>query len=184
MAASARHSLSGGHQDQEKARARSIATCNNILWGWFTSHDQVLPTLAKINAFIHLVVLVLVSPNASFWPPDGSSTPGAASNTIAAMSLSHREEPRATGTSSERGLLTLSGVLLLVGFLVNAIQRRLLHPTGAEDDHEAIFTAYAASEAWVATHLAEFVLVLMALAGLLVLCGALRPETPRRAASR
>ena len=31
---------------------------------------------------------------------------------------------------------------------------------------------------WVATHLAEFVLVLVALAGLLLLCGALRRETP------
>jgi Domain of unknown function (DUF4386) len=94
------------------------------------------------------------------------------------MSVGHREEPRASGTLADRGPLTLSAVLLLVGFVLNAIQRSLLHPTGAEDDHEAIFTAYAASEAWVATHLAEFVLVLVAFAGLLVLCGALRPETP------
>jgi hypothetical protein len=61
---------------------------------------------------------------------------------------------------------------------VNAIQRGLLHPTGAEDDHEAIFAEYAASDAWVATHLAEFLLVLVALAGLLVLSRALRPESP------
>lgn len=94
------------------------------------------------------------------------------------MSVSQREEPRASGTSADRGALAISGVLLLVGFVVNAIQRRLFHPTGAEDDHEAIFTEYAASNAWVATHLAEFVLVLVALAGLLVLCRALRPETP------
>ncbi len=93
------------------------------------------------------------------------------------MSFSHREEPRASGTSADRSVLTLSGALLLVGFVVNAIQRMLLHPTGAEDDHEAIFTEYAASDAWVATHLAEFVLVLVALAGLLVLCRALRRET-------
>jgi hypothetical protein len=52
-----------------------------------------------------------------------------------------------------------------------------LHPTGEEDNHEPIFTEYAASE-WVATHFAEFVLVLVALAGLLVLCRALRRETP------
>jgi hypothetical protein len=64
--------------------------------------------------------------------------------------------------------------------VVNAIQRRIWHPTGAEDDHEAIFTEYAASE-WVATHFAEFLLVLVALAGLLVLCRALRPETPNLA---
>jgi hypothetical protein len=94
------------------------------------------------------------------------------------MSGSHREEPRASGTSADCGVLTLSGALLLGGFLVNGIQRMIWHPTGAEHDHEAIFTEYAASDAWVATHLAEFVLVSVAFAGLLVLCYALRPETP------
>jgi hypothetical protein len=74
--------------------------------------------------------------------------------------------------------LTLSGALLLGGFVVNAIQRMLLHPTGAEDDHEAIFTEYAESDVWVFTHFAEFVLLLVAFAGLLVLCRAMRPETP------
>ena len=77
--------------------------------------------------------------------------------------------------------MTLSGALLLGGFVVNAVQRRLLHPSGAEDEHESIFTAYAASDAWVATHFAEFLLVLVTLAGLLVLCRALRPETPNLA---
>jgi Domain of unknown function (DUF4386) len=94
------------------------------------------------------------------------------------MSVGHREQPRASGTSADRRALTLSGALLLVGFVVNGIQRMIWHPTGAEDDHEAIFREYAASDAWEATHLAEFVLVLVALAGLLVLCRALRPETP------
>jgi hypothetical protein len=75
-------------------------------------------------------------------------------------------------------VLTLSGALLLGGFVVNAIQRMIFHPTGEEDNHEAIFTQYATSDAWVATHLAEFLLVLVAIAGLLVLCRALRPETP------
>jgi hypothetical protein len=93
------------------------------------------------------------------------------------MSITHSEEHRAGGISTDRAL-TLSGTLLLGGFLVNAIQRRLLHPTGEEDDHESIFTEYAASDAWVATHVAEFVLVLIALAGLLVLCRAAQPETP------
>ena len=62
----------------------------------------------------------------------------------------------------ERGrrALTLSGALLLSGLVVNGIQRMLLHPSGAEDDHEAIFSEYAESDAWVATHFAEFVLVL------------------------
>jgi hypothetical protein len=92
--------------------------------------------------------------------------------------VGHGEELRARGTSADRGALTLSGALLLVGFIVNAIQRMIWHPTGEEDDHEAIFREYAASEAWVATHLAEFVLVLAAFAGLLVLGRALRLETP------
>ena len=65
-----------------------------------------------------------------------------------------------------------------MGFVVNAIQRRIWHPSEAEDEHESIFSEYAASDAWVATHFAEFVLVLVALAGLLVLCGALWAETP------
>jgi hypothetical protein len=94
------------------------------------------------------------------------------------MSVSRREEPRASRSPADRSVLTLSGALLLGGFVVNAIQRMIFHPTGAEDNHEAIFTKYAASDAWVATHLAEFLLVLVALAGLLVLCGALRRETP------
>src|SRR5215208_6916128 len=94
------------------------------------------------------------------------------------MSVSHREEPRASGTSADRGALTLSGGLLLGGLVVNAIQRMLLHPSGAEDDHEAIFTEYAESDAWVATHLAEFVFVFVAFAGLLVLCHAFRREAP------
>jgi uncharacterized protein DUF4386 len=93
------------------------------------------------------------------------------------MSVGRREEPRASGISVDHAL-TLSGALLLGGFVVNAIQRMIWHPTGEEDDHQAIFREYADSDAWEATHLAEFVLVLVALAGLLVLCRALRPETP------
>lgn len=95
------------------------------------------------------------------------------------MSGRQGEELRASVTSADRGVLALSGALLLGGLVVNAIQRMIFHPTGAEDNHEEIFTKYAASDAWVATHLAEFLLVLVALAGLLVLCRALRPETPQ-----
>ena len=94
------------------------------------------------------------------------------------MSVPAHPDSPATEPVSERGALTLSGALLLGGFVVNGIQRMLLHPTGAEDDHEAIFRDYAASGAWVATHLAEFLLLLVAFAGLLVLCRALRRETP------
>jgi hypothetical protein len=94
------------------------------------------------------------------------------------MSHSHSGDPRASGASADRGALTLAGALLLLGFVVNAIQRMIWHPSGAEDDHEAIFSEYAESHAWVATHFVEFVLVLVAFSGLLVLCGALRGETP------
>jgi hypothetical protein len=97
------------------------------------------------------------------------------------VSVIHHEARRAGGTSAARGALTLSGALLVVGFVVNGIQRMIWHPTGEEDDHEAIFSEYAASEAWEATHLAEFLLVLVAFAGLLVLCRVLWPETPHLA---
>jgi hypothetical protein len=90
----------------------------------------------------------------------------------------------ATGISDSRGDaprrddLRLAGALVLAGFVVNGIQRMLLHPSGAEDDHQAIFTEYAESDVWVATHFAEFVLVLVAFAGLLVLCSVVRREAP------
>lgn len=88
------------------------------------------------------------------------------------------EEPRVSRISGDRAALTLSGALLVLGFIGNAIQRMLLHPSGAEDDHEAIFTEYAESDVWVFTHFLEFVLVLVVFAGLLVLCRALWREAP------
>ena len=89
----------------------------------------------------------------------------------------HREEPGVGGAPAPRAL-TLAGVLLFLGFVVNGIQRMALHPTGAEDDHEAIFGEYADSEVWVFTHFLEFILVLVAFAGFLVLCHLLRGDTP------
>ena len=94
------------------------------------------------------------------------------------MSVGRGEERGTSGASADRGALILSGALLLVGFVVNGIQRMIWHPSGAEDDHKAIFREYAASDAWEATHLAEALLVLVALAGLLLRCRSLRPETP------
>src|SRR5687768_5022973 len=99
---------------------------------------------------------------------------------MAAVDASQREEPGGTGATAGRAL-TLSGGLLLVGFVMNGIQRMLLHPTGAEDDHEEIFTEYAESDVWVFTHFLEFVLLLVAFAGLLVLCRVLRREAPHLA---
>jgi hypothetical protein len=74
---------------------------------------------------------------------------------------------------SERSALRLTGALLLGGFLLNLVAT-LFHPTGAEDDHPAIFREYAESDPWVAVHLGQFVGVLIALAGLLVLYRALK----------
>jgi hypothetical protein len=82
------------------------------------------------------------------------------------------------GNAPRRDDLRVAGALLLAGFVVNGIQRMLLHPSGAEDDHQAIFTEYAESDVWVATHFVEFVLVLVAFAGLLVLCWVVRLEAP------
>jgi hypothetical protein len=75
---------------------------------------------------------------------------------------------------AEGSALKLSGGLLLGGFLLNAMMTMAFHPSGDEDDHPAIFAEYAASDGWVATHLGQFVGVVIALAGLLVLCWVLR----------
>ena len=74
---------------------------------------------------------------------------------------------------SDRGLIRLAGVLLLSGFLINAISTGF-HPSGEEDDHEAVFTEYAESADWIAIHIAQFIGVITAVAGLLVLYRALR----------
>jgi hypothetical protein len=77
---------------------------------------------------------------------------------------------------------TLSGVLMVGGFVLNAVVTMAFHPSGDEDDHEAIFTEYADSGGWVAAHLGQFVGVLLGLAGLFVLARALRPQAPHLAA--
>lgn len=64
--------------------------------------------------------------------------------------------------------MRLAGGLMVVGFLVNAVST-VIHPSGEEDNHQAIFAKYADSGAWVAVHLGQFVGVLLALGGLLVL---------------
>jgi hypothetical protein len=61
----------------------------------------------------------------------------------------------------------------LVGGLFLNLVGTVFHPSGREDDHEAIFTKYADSDAWVAIHLGQFIGILIALAGLLALYRAL-----------
>lgn len=79
----------------------------------------------------------------------------------------------AAGTGPGALGLGLAGALLVGGFLLNVVST-LNHPAGEEDDHEAIFGEYADSDAWVAVHLGQFVGVLLALGGLLVLYRAMR----------
>ncbi|HEU4515621.1 MAG TPA: hypothetical protein VFR87_21120 [Nocardioidaceae bacterium] len=82
--------------------------------------------------------------------------------------------PREAVTATpDRSEITLAGTLLAVGLLLNVLVT-LFHPGGREDSHRAIFTAYADSDAWIAVHLGQFVAVLIALAGLLVLYRFLR----------
>jgi hypothetical protein len=74
----------------------------------------------------------------------------------------------ADAVSSGRGDLTLAGAFLVGGLLLNLVST-LAHPSGDEDNHEAIFAKYADSGTWVAVHLGQFVGVSLALGGLLVL---------------
>ena len=91
-------------------------------------------------------------------------------------------EDRADEFASERRTLGLAGGLVLGGFLLTIVAT-LFHPAGHEDDHRAIFAKYADSDAWVTIHLVQFIGVLIALAGLLVLYRTLqvRGEVPRLA---
>jgi hypothetical protein len=65
---------------------------------------------------------------------------------------------------------------LLGGFVLNAVVTMAFHPSGDEDDHEAIFTEYADSGGWVAIHLGQFAGVLIVLAGFLVLTARCAPR--------
>ena len=88
----------------------------------------------------------------------------------------------APGTQTDRELLRCSGALLLGGFLFTTVVTVLFHPGGNEDVHEDIFARYAASGAWEWVHFAQFVGVLAALGGLIVLHQVLRPRAPRLSA--
>ena len=70
-------------------------------------------------------------------------------------------------------MIKLAGSLLLAGFVVFAGFTAGPHPHGDENDHPVIFTKYADSDAWIVTHIGQFVGVLVILAGFLVLYRAL-----------
>lgn len=70
---------------------------------------------------------------------------------------------------TDRGLLRLAGGLLLGGFLFFAAVTMAFHPKHDENNHPVIFDKYDHSDAWVAIHIAQFVGVLIALGGFLVL---------------
>ena len=89
------------------------------------------------------------------------------------MSSDVANERRVVAAGAGRGALGLAGMLMVGGLLLNVVAT-LIHPAGDEDDHEAIFREYADSGAWVAVHLGQFVGVLLALGGLLVLYRAMR----------
>jgi hypothetical protein len=88
----------------------------------------------------------------------------------------------APGTHTDRDLLRSSGALLLGGFLFTTVVTVLFHPGGNEDVHEDIFARYAASAAWEWVHFAQFVGVLAALSGLIVLHLVLRTRARRLSA--
>lgn len=69
--------------------------------------------------------------------------------------------------------LRLSATLLFAGVLVSLLAG-LRHPDAASaNDHPATFAEYAASDAWIAVHLGQFVGMALLLCGLLVLAYAL-----------
>jgi hypothetical protein len=81
---------------------------------------------------------------------------------------SGNDKPPAVRSVAEHSSLQLAGALLVGGFLLNLVVT-LFHPSGDEDNHRVIFEKYADSDAWVAIHLGQFIAVLIALAGLVVL---------------
>jgi hypothetical protein len=81
---------------------------------------------------------------------------------------------------ADHKLLRLSATLVLIGEVVLLFITLVLHPGGGPTE-EAIFANYAASGAWAAIHLGQFVCMAVLLAGLLVLFFALNVSqgTPR-----
>jgi hypothetical protein len=81
---------------------------------------------------------------------------------------SGNDNPPTIRSVAEHSSLRLAGGLLVGGFLLNLVVT-LFHPSGDEDNHRIIFAKYADSDAWIAIHLGQFIAVLIALAGFVVL---------------
>ncbi len=81
-----------------------------------------------------------------------------------------RPGPTNDAGAPDRGALKLVGIMLVVGFLINLVVTMLWHPAGEEDNHPEIFTEYANADGWILTHLGQFLGVMMAIAGLFLLC--------------
>jgi hypothetical protein len=73
-----------------------------------------------------------------------------------------------TGLLADRKLLRLSATLPLIGFVLLSVLTQFVHPGGSAT-LEATFADNAASGAWTAIHLGQFVGMAVLLAGLLVL---------------
>ncbi|HEU5433491.1 MAG TPA: hypothetical protein VFU81_17630, partial [Thermomicrobiales bacterium] len=67
-----------------------------------------------------------------------------------------------------RSSLRLAAGLLLVGQLLYIVITQF-HADGPANDHAVVFAVYAASGAWTAVHLGQFVAMAILLAGLLAL---------------
>jgi hypothetical protein len=78
-------------------------------------------------------------------------------------------DPRSETPAAERKLLITAGGLFLGGFLFFYVVTQLWHPSGQENNHPVIFTKYAKSDAWIAVHFLQFVGVIVALSGFVVL---------------
>lgn len=70
--------------------------------------------------------------------------------------------------------LRLSATLVFTGVLVSLVAGLFHADSASANDHPAAFAAYAASSAWTAVHLAQFIGMALLISGLLVLLPALK----------
>lgn len=66
-------------------------------------------------------------------------------------------------------MLKLAGGLFAAGFVVFFAVTAGIHPHGHENDHPVIFQKYAEDDAWIATHIGQFVGIVLILGGFVAL---------------